>query len=35
METYKQTDIYKGMLANPHFGYFTVAGFAVLGSPPR
>ena len=35
MEAYKQTDIYKGMLANPHFGRVIVKDFAVLESPTR
>ena len=35
MEDYKETDIYRGMLANPHFGGFTVRDFAVLEGPTR
>lgn len=30
MEAYKQTDIYKGMLASPHFEGFAVSDFGVL-----
>ena len=35
MEAYKETDIYKGMEANPHFEDFTVKDFAVLEGPTR
>ncbi|WP_228281896.1 YdhR family protein [Rubrobacter marinus] len=35
MEDYRETDIYKGMLANPHFGDLTVRDFAVLEGPTR
>lgn len=35
MEDYKETDIYKGMMANPYFEGFTVRDFAVLESPTR
>ncbi len=35
MEGYKETDIYKGMLAAPHFEGVTVKDFAVLESPTR
>jgi hypothetical protein len=35
MEAYKQTDIYKGMLANPHFENVTVTDFAVVESATR
>lgn len=35
MEDYKQTDIYKGMMANPYFGGVSVRDFAVLESPTR
>ncbi len=35
MEDYAETDLYKGMLANPHFGEITVRDFAVLESPTR
>ena len=35
MEAYKETDIYKGMEANPHFENFSVRGFAVLEGPTR
>ena len=35
MEAYKETDIYKGMEANPHFENFSVRGFAVLEAPTR
>jgi hypothetical protein len=35
METYKQTDIYKGMQANPHFENVTVTDFAVVENATR
>lgn len=35
MEDYKETDIYRGMLANPHFGGVTVRDFVVLEGPSR
>ena len=35
METYKETDIYKGMLANPHFENVTATDFAVVESATR
>lgn len=35
MEAYKETDIYKGMVANPYFGGLTVRDFAVLEEPTR
>jgi len=35
MEAYKQTDIYKGMQANPHFKNIAVKDFAVMESPTR
>ena len=35
MEAYKQTDIYKGMQANPHFENVTVTDFAVVESATR
>ena len=35
MEDYKETDLYKGMLANPHFDDVTVRNFAVLENPTR
>lgn len=35
MEAYKETDIYKGMRANPHFGNVTVTDFAVVESATR
>lgn len=35
MEAYKHTDIYKGMLANPHFENVRVKDFAVLENPTR
>ena len=35
MEAYKQTDIYKGMLANPHFENVTVTDFAVVENATR
>ena len=34
-EDYKETDIYKGMEANPHFENFSVRDFAVLEGPTR
>ncbi len=33
MEAYKQTDIYNGMLANPHFENTTSTDFGVLENP--
>jgi hypothetical protein len=35
MEAYSETDLYKGMLANPHFDNLTVRDFAVLRNPTR
>jgi heme-degrading monooxygenase HmoA len=35
MEAYAETDLYKGMLANPHFDDITVRDFAVLKNPTR
>jgi quinol monooxygenase YgiN len=35
MEGYAETDLYKGMLANPHFDDITVRDFAVLENPTR
>lgn len=35
MEAYKQTDIYKGIGANPHFVNTTVKDFAVMEAPTR
>jgi heme-degrading monooxygenase HmoA len=35
MEAYPETDIYKGMVANPYFKDFTVKDFAVLEGPTR
>ncbi len=35
MEAYKETEIYKGMLADPHLEDFTVKDFAVLEGPTR
>ena len=35
MEAYKQTDIYKGMQANPHFENVTVTDFAVVENATR
>jgi hypothetical protein len=35
MEAYKQTDIYKGMQANPHFENVTITDFAVVESATR
>ena len=35
MEAYKESDIYKGMVANPYFKDFTVKDFAVLEGPTR
>ena len=35
MEYYIETDLYKGMLANPHFNNITVRNFAVLENPTR
>ena len=35
MEAYKETDIYKGMEANPHFENFSVRDFAILEEPTR
>ena len=35
MEDYKQTDIYKGMQANPHFENFSVRDFAILEEQTR
>ncbi len=35
MEDYRETDIFKGMATNPHFGGVTVKDFAVLEGPTR
>jgi hypothetical protein len=35
MEDYAETDLYKGMLANPHLDDITVRDFAVLENPTR
>ncbi len=35
MEAYKETDIYRGLMANPHFGGVSVRDFAVLEGPTR
>ena len=35
MEDYIETDLYKGMLVNPHFDNITVKDFAVLENPTR
>ena len=35
MEAYKQTDIYNGMRANPHFDNVTVTDFAVVEGATR
>ncbi len=35
MEAYKETDIYKGMQANPHFENVTVTDFAVIENATR
>ena len=35
LEAYKETEIYKGMAADPHFEDFTVKDFAVLEGPTR
>ena len=35
MEGYAETDLYKGMLANPHFDDITVRDFAILENPTR
>ncbi len=35
MEAYKESDIYKGMVANPNLKDFTVRDFAVLEAPTR
>jgi hypothetical protein len=35
MEAYKETDIYKGMQANPHFENVTVTDFAVVENATR
>lgn len=35
MEDYAETDLYKGMLSNPHFGGVTVRDFAILENPTR
>ena len=35
MEDYKKTDIYKGMLANPHLDGVTSKDFGVLETPTR
>ncbi len=35
MEAYKQTDIYKGVQANPHFENVTVTDFAVVENATR
>jgi heme-degrading monooxygenase HmoA len=35
MEDYTGSDLYKGMLANPHFDGVTVSDFAILENPTR
>jgi quinol monooxygenase YgiN len=35
MEDYAETDLYKGMLANPHFDGIITSDFAVLENPTR
>ncbi len=35
MENYTETDLYKGMLGNPHLDDITVRDFAVLENPTR
>ncbi|MGF1470357.1 MAG: YdhR family protein [Rubrobacteraceae bacterium] len=35
MENYKQTDIYKGVEANPHFENLSVKDFGVMEEPTR
>jgi heme-degrading monooxygenase HmoA len=35
MENYKETDLYKGLLANPYFRDVSVKDFAVLEGPTR
>jgi heme-degrading monooxygenase HmoA len=35
MEDYRETDIYKGMEANPHFENVSVRDFAILEEPTR
>jgi hypothetical protein len=35
MEGYAETDLYKGMLANPHLDDITVRDFAILENPTR
>jgi hypothetical protein len=35
LEGYKETDIYKGLMANPHFENVQVRDFAVLEGPTR
>ncbi len=35
MEAYKESDIYKGLVANPYFKDFSVRDFAVLEGPTR
>ena len=35
MEEYNGTDLYKGMLGNPHFDDITARDFAVLENPTR
>ena len=35
MENHKETDIYKGMVTNPHFDGVTVKDFSVLENPTR
>ncbi len=35
MEAYKETDVYKGLVANPYFKDVTVRDFAVLEGPTR
>lgn len=35
MEAYADTDLYKGLLSNPHFEEVTVKDFAILGGPTR
>lgn len=35
MDHYRDTDIYKGTLANPHFDNVTVSDFSILEGPTR
>jgi quinol monooxygenase YgiN len=35
MDQYRETDIYRGMLANPHFGNVTIRDFSILEGPTR